>query len=119
MAGHLHACFAQTGCKYELKDAKKDKEDARHHPQVEAGHVRHPGHNQHQILVVSCCQIHCTIKVLLHAYLGTFCLTLPNIAVTVSNVVIPMETLPGTDSTDMKRESQARLTKTMEGKKVR
>ena len=53
IAGHLHACFAQTGCKYELKDAKKDKEDARHHPEVEAGHVRHPGHNQHQILVVS------------------------------------------------------------------
>ena len=53
MAGHLHACFAQTGCKYELKDAKKDKEDARHHPEVEAGHVRHPAHNQHQILVVS------------------------------------------------------------------
>ena len=52
-------------------------------------------------------------------YLGTFCLTLPNMAVTVSNVVIPMETLPGTDSTEMKRESQARLTKTMEGKKVR
>lgn len=52
-------------------------------------------------------------------YLGTFCLKLPNMAVTVSNVVIPMETLPGTDSTEMKRESQARLTKTMEGKKVR
>ena len=53
MAGHLLACFAQTGCKDELKDAEKDQEDACHHPQVEAGHVRHPGLNQHQILVVS------------------------------------------------------------------
>ena len=38
-----------------------------------------------------------------------------NMAVRVRRVVIPMPTLPGTDSGGMKRESQPRTTKTVEG----
>merc|ERR1719206_1545225 len=45
---------------------------------------------------------------------GTFCRTELNIAVRVRRVVIPIPTLPGTDSAEINRDSQASiLTKMM------
>ena len=80
----------------ELKDAAEDKQHADEHPDVQEGYVGHPGHILPNLIRIF------TI------YSGPYDLpTELNIAVSVRRVVIPIPTLPGTDSAGMNRESQA------------
>ena len=80
----------------ELKDAAEDKQHADEHPDVQEGDVGHPGHILSDLVRI------------FTLYSGPYDLpTALNIAVRVRRVVIPIPTLPGTDSAGMKRESQA------------
>ena len=51
----------------------------------------------------------CLVDYLLACF-GKFCLTALSMAVRVRSVVMPMATLPGTDSGSMNRENQASTT---------
>ena len=80
-----------------LKDAGEDKYHTNKHPDIKEGHVRNTGN----ILP------HLTMYVKLFELRYMF--TELNIAVRVRRVVIPIPTLPGTDSAGMKSDSQARI----------
>ena len=80
----------------ELKDAAEDKQHADEHPDVQEGDVGNPRHVLPDLVRIF------TI------YSVPYDLpTALNIAVRVRRVVIPIPTLPGTDSAGMNMESQA------------
>ena len=82
----------------ELKDATEDKQHAHEHPNVKEGDVG----NSRNILTHLWRKICC--KKCLHNILTEL-----NIAVRVRRVVIPIPTLPGTDSAEINRDSQASI----------